>query len=152
MQSMKKAAFPILLLIFSTGYLVTARGLGPSIVDGRLSPSFFPSILGTLAVLLSLILVGRAAREANNDEESDSPAGIARYRVLLITAATAFFILVFQQIGYVFSATAYVLSIILIFSDRTRLPSKFLMALATSLGAYLLFTQAFNVRLPGLWS
>lgn len=150
MQSMKKAVFPILLLLFSTGYLVTARGLGPSIVDGRLSPSFFPSILGTLAVLLSIVLVWRALHEAAAAD--DVPTGIARYRVLLITASTALFILVFQQIGYLFSATPYVLSIILVFSDRDKIPAKFLMALVTALGAYLLFTQAFNVRLPGLWS
>lgn len=152
MQSLKKAVFPLLLLLFSTGYLVTARGLGPSIVDGRLSPSFFPSILGTLAVLLSIVLVWRALHEGPADDDADAPTGIARYRVLLITASTALFILVFQQIGYLFSATAYVLSIILVFSDRDKIPSKFLMALVTALGAYLLFTQAFNVRLPGLWS
>lgn len=152
MHKAKKAVFPILLLIFSGSYLLTARGLGPSIVDGRLSPSFFPSILGSLALVLSAILVWRSLRDANNSESSQPPSGLARFRVLLITASTALFILVFQHIGYLFSATAYVFSIILVFSDLGKLPSKFIMALVTSLGAYLLFTQAFNVRLPGLWS
>ncbi len=152
MQSMKKSFFPLLLLIFSSGYLISARSLGPSVVDGRLSPSFFPSILGCLGVVLSVILVWRSWRETQPAEKADSTSGIARYRVLLIAISTALFIAVFQQIGYLFSATPYVLAIILIFSDRHALPVKFLMALATSLGAYLLFTQAFNVRLPGLWS
>ena len=151
MQRIKQAVFPLLLLLFSLAYLITARGLGASIVDGRLSPSFFPSILGTLAVLLSAVLLWRALSTTPDNEKAEPPSAVSRYRVLLISASTALFILAFQQIPYLFSATAYVLSIIVIFSDIDKLLTKFGIALLTALGAYLLFTQAFNVRLPALW-
>lgn len=201
MQILKNLAFPLLLFLFSIGYLASARGLGPMLDNGRLSPSFYPSILGALAVLFCALHLWRSVRETlatdrsttRSDEHASESSGktassdavgssagnavpaedtdpdasmqqqafeqetslhlfLARYRTTLIILATALFIAVFQQIGYLYSSFFYVLAIITIFSDTSRLLSRALVSLSISLGVFLLFTQAFNVRLPGFWS
>ena len=150
-RTLGNIGFPILLLFFSIAYTATGLSLGPLIVKDKLSPSFFPVVIGVLAVGLSLVLTWRSLKTTDQTTDDETPTGVDRFRVILIIAATAVFILIFQQIGYLFSAPAYVLSIILLFSDRTNIVPKFLIAVATALVAYLMFTQGFNVRLPGLW-
>lgn len=152
-QSIRKlgnVGFPLLLLVFSIAYTVTGFSLGPLIVDGKLSPSFFPMILGILAIGLSLVLTWRSLQIAEQTTDSEKPTGVDRFRVILIIASTAAFIMVFQRIGYLFSAPAYVLSIILLFSDRKNIIPKMVIAIVTALLAYFMFTTGFNVRLPEL--
>lgn len=153
-QSIRKlgnAGFPLLLLVFSIAYTGTGISLGPLIVDGRLSPSFFPMILGVLAIGLSLVLTWRSLQGTEQTTDSEKPIGVDRFRVVLIIASTAAFILVFQRIGYLFSAPAYVFSIILLFSDRRNITRKIVISIVTAMVAYFMFTTGFNVRLPGLW-
>lgn len=150
-QILGKVGFPLLLLIFSISYTVTGLSLGPMIVDGRLSPSFFPMVLGILAIVLSLVLTRRALQSTEPTTNSEKTTGVDRFRVILIVVATAAFIMVFQRIGYLFTAPAYVLSIILLFSDRKNIALKLGISIVTAMVAYLMFTKGFNVRLPELW-
>ena len=149
-RTLGNVGFPLLLLFFSIAYTATGISLGPLIVNGKLSPSFFPIMLGVLAVVLSLVLTWRSLQTTQQTIVSEKLTGVDRYRVILIIASTAAFIMVFQRIGYLYSATAYVFAIILLFSDQKNIIHKLLLSIATAMIAYLMFTQGFNVRLPEL--
>ncbi|WP_148255505.1 tripartite tricarboxylate transporter TctB family protein [Aidingimonas lacisalsi] len=142
--------FPLLLLGVSVAYLVSAILLDEPITNGRLSASFFPLIVGAGSTILALILLYRSAvssADPTKDEASSSDA----HRPLWVIAATLAYIVAFTSLGYFVASTLYVFAIILLFSDRTHLLGKALIAMVITIFGFLLFEQIFRVRLPTLW-
>ena len=153
-NNFKNTGFYFFTFIFSATYLSSALTLGPPIEDSQLTLSFFPLILGTLSVLVSLCLLFntiRSNRVETQQEVLPEPANSkGRYLALMAIAATAVFVLLFQTLGFFVTTIPYVFSIILIFSNREKLLQKlFFSILIVALG-YLMFAEIFNVRLPTL--
>lgn len=146
------ARFHGVLLLLSLGYLIGGLAMGPPLEEGKLTPSFFPLLIGLLATLLCGLQWWSAVRSSAIGE---APVGNARGQrwspELALMMATLVYVLVFQVLGYTLPTLAYVLTVMLLFSGTDRWWSKAAIALAITVAGYLLFNQVFNVRLPTLW-
>lgn len=153
----KRIVFPLFLLTFSLIYLISSILLGAPLNNGRLTPSFFPLLLGGISTAFTLMLLVRTVRQESNEEVRDSPQkeprtrSIDKFLPLLVIAATVFYTILFPIIGYFLSSLLYVFSIVTIFSDLNKLVTKLLLTIAVVFLGYLLFEQVFRVRLPALW-
>ncbi|ASJ73906.1 tripartite tricarboxylate transporter TctB family protein [Granulosicoccus antarcticus] len=152
----RNAGFGLFVLAVSLLYLVSALGLGPPVNASKLTPSFFPLVLGSLSCFFSLALVirivrGNMAAEATH-EKPEQTSQEDRWRSPAAIAATGVFVLLFQTVGFFASTIPYVFAIILIFSDRQKLKSKLIFSVLITLAGYVIFTAIFNVRLPALLS
>lgn len=152
----KRLIFPLFLLAFSLLYLINSIFLGAPLENGRLTPSFFPLLLGVISTVFTLILLARTTKQKSDVEKSASAQEkvgtrkIEKYLPLLVISSTVIYIIIFPIIGYFLSSLLYVLSIIIIFSDLKKTFIKFILAIAVVLLGYLLFEQVFRVRLPAL--
>jgi putative tricarboxylic transport membrane protein len=147
-----KLLFNVFLLVVSSGYLLTAFSLGAPIVEAQLRPSFFPILLGLLAVTFSAVLLGREIKAGRASHESGDQAAAAGDRLAyMIIVATALYILLFSLAGYVLSSVLYVFAIMVIFSNRDKWLQKMAISILIVGLGYLVFEQIFGVRLPALW-
>lgn len=153
----KSLCFPLFLVAFSLIYLVSSLALGAPLENGRLTPSFFPLILGAISTALTLVILVRALKQSSTEEEwsaakkGDEARKIDKYLTFFVIAATALYIVLFPTLGYFATSFLYVFSIIIIFSNLSKLLSKSLLAIAVVVLGYLLFEQVFRVRLPTVW-
>lgn len=149
-ESIGKILFHLVLLVASSGYLVSAFSLGAPVVEAQLKPSFFPLLIGTLAVIFSAVLMHRALKESRQDANNGSAAKSDRLSYLII-GSTALYVLTFTLLGYLLSSVLYVFAIMIIFSSRERWIEKLAIAAVIVGLGYLVFEQLFGVRLPTLW-
>ncbi|MDO6814984.1 tripartite tricarboxylate transporter TctB family protein [Cobetia amphilecti] len=152
-------------------YLVSAFQMAPPLDNGRLTASFFPVLIGSIALVLcvaQLVSQHRANRDsrssesasaeststetANDDASSaDSDASSRLFSpALRLMLVTALYILAFSHLGYLLSSTLYVFAVMLLFAGRDKWVSKAVIACAISALGYGLFEQLFNVHLPAL--
>ncbi|UTW10654.1 tripartite tricarboxylate transporter TctB family protein [Marinobacterium rhizophilum] len=151
-ESSGKILFHVFLLVLSIGYLLSAFSLGAPIVEAQLRPSFFPLLLGLLAVAFSAVLLMREIKAARASRQSGDQADATGDRLsYMIIAATALYILLFSLIGYVLSSVLYVFAIMVIFSNREKWLQKMAISILIVGLGYLVFEQIFGVRLPALW-
>ena len=141
--------FPLFLCSISLVYLVSAILLGSPVSNGRLTTTFFPMVVGGGALTLAVTLLFRALSERR--DASQKTVSQDKLRPLIVMLATLAYILTFSALGYLVASVAYVLAIILLFSDFSRLFGKVAIAIILTLLGYLLFEQIFRVRLPTLW-
>lgn len=153
------AIFHGLLALVALGYLLGSLQMGAPINDGKLTPSFFPFIVG---VLVSLLCLWQWASEvfssrcdevptASDDKSIEEPRALWRMPEVYLIAITAVYVLSFTTVGYWLSTLAYVLTVMLLFSGVERWLTKGLISLVITAVGYLVFSQLFNVRLPLLW-
>ena len=145
----KKIIFQFLVFIVSVGYLVTAFNIGNPMLDGRLQPSFFPLINGSLAVLFSGILLFKEwllVKSGAADSGDESSPYAAPILVLLIFI----YILAFSAIGYFIPSALFVFSMMLLFSEKKKIAQKAVISIVIATLGYLVFELLFGVRLPTL--
>src|ERR687898_146461 len=85
---MARAAFSGAFLAFALAYTLLAFGLPMMIESGQIGPGFFPRILGTMLVVVSLYSVIRDIREpADEDTSSDhwGTVGLAMVLFMFVT-------------------------------------------------------------------
>ncbi|MDL2191291.1 tripartite tricarboxylate transporter TctB family protein [Cobetia sp. LC6] len=143
----------------SAFYLISAFQMTSPLDNGRLTASFFPVLIGTIALVLcvaQLVSQHRASRGAatddgketsTTDDEASAPLLSPALRLMLVTAL---YILAFSHLGYLLSSALYVFVVMLLFSGREKWISKALIACAISALGHGLFEQLFNVHLPAL--
>ncbi|MCK8066987.1 tripartite tricarboxylate transporter TctB family protein [Cobetia sp. 1CM21F] len=152
-------------------YLISAFQMAPPLDNGRLTASFFPALIGSIALVLcvaQLVSQHRASRgsrssesdsaeststETANDDASsaDSDASSPLFSpALRLMLVTALYILAFSHLGYLLSSALYVFAVMLLFAGRDKWVSKAVIACAISALGYGLFEQLFNVHLPAL--
>ncbi|WP_191237254.1 tripartite tricarboxylate transporter TctB family protein [Cobetia marina] len=138
-------------------YLISAFQMASPLDNGRLTASFFPALIGCIALVLcvaQLVSQHRASRGAAADDgkESSTTDGDASAPLfspaLRLMLVTALYILAFSHLGYLLASALYVFSVMLLFSGREKWISKALIACAIPALGYLLFEQLFNVHLP----
>ncbi|WP_404324891.1 tripartite tricarboxylate transporter TctB family protein [Cobetia sp. UIB-001] len=166
-------ATPLTLVMtaISALYLISAFQMAPPLDNGRLTASFFPALIGNIALVLcvaQLVSQHRACRDsrssksasaeststetANDDASSansdaSSPLFSPALRLMLVTAL---YILAFSHLGYLLSSALYVFAVMLLFAGRKKWISKAVIACAICALGYGLFEQLFNVHLPAL--
>lgn len=169
----------LVLTALSALYLISAQQLAAPMENGRLSPSFFPLLIGVIAFALCLAQLianyrdarqrlshspatpaeeHHAAPESAGDPDADSAeeempvTGALSWftPALRLMAATALYILAFSHLGYLLSSALYVYAIMLLFSGRKKWMSKAVIACVIAVLGYVLFEQLFNVHLPTL--
>lgn len=148
--------FSFFVLIMSLAYLYSANTLGPPLINARLSPSFFPLILGGISTLLSIALLIRTVRAniehpVDDTQVADGSGNRGHLRALLAMVSTGVFVLLFQTLGFFVTTIPYVLAIVLIFSNREKIVQKLIYSVLIASAGYFLFSSIFNVRLPVLW-
>ncbi|KPM75502.1 tripartite tricarboxylate transporter TctB family protein [Cobetia sp. UCD-24C] len=142
-------------------YLISAFQMAPPLENGRLTASFFPALIGSIALVLcvaQLVSQHRANRGSRSsasadddtcsaDSDASSPLFSPALRLMLVTAL---YILAFSHLGYLLSSALYVFAVMLLFAGRDKWISKAVIACAISALGYGLFEQLFNVHLPAL--
>lgn len=149
----------LLLLLVSIIYLCSALALSPPSVNGSLSPSFFPIILGIAATTFCTIQILRDFKSLKNTAQelvSEAPetsaiGAIKTNSVVKLVLATGVYIALFVALGYLISSALYTYAVILIFSDNKQPIKKALIALTITAIGYIVFQELFNVRLPTMW-
>jgi putative tricarboxylic transport membrane protein len=146
------AWFHGVLALLSLGYLVGSIAMGPPVDGGKLTPSFFPLLVGALAALLCTLQWWSEVRAAGPTSSATGSASVRRWSPeLLLMLATLVYVLSFQTLGYWLSTLAYVLVVMLLFSGLEKWLVKTVIALAITALGFLVFNEIFNVRLPTLW-
>lgn len=149
------AWFHGVLALLSLGYLAGSIAMGPPVAGGKLTPSFFPLLVGVLAVLLCTLQWWAAVRAGPPSSSAASAQRSESRRrwppELLLMLATLVYVLSFQTLGYGLSTLAYVLVVMLFFSGLEKWPIKAAIALAITALGFLIFNEIFNIRLPTLW-
>ncbi|MBW6390192.1 tripartite tricarboxylate transporter TctB family protein [Billgrantia antri] len=155
------ARFHGVLALLALGYLIGGLAMGPPLEAGKLTPSFFPLLIGMLATVLCALQWWSSVRGtgantlADASVDADTKEGNASGRrfspELTLMLATLVYVLVFQWLGYTLSTLVYVLGVMLLFSGLGKWLSKVAIALAITAVGFVLFNQVFNVRLPTLW-
>ena len=140
---------PVVLLVVTTTYLLGALSIASPYQDAGVGPSFFPILLACVMypaiafVLIDGVRAVRAGHEAERHRLRD-PAKVA--------ALTALYVALFEPLGYFAATTLYVFGLFFVFDVGTRNHAKrALVALAIAFAGYLLFREAFGIRLPTLF-
>lgn len=156
-------ATPLTLVMtaISALYLISAFQMAPPLDNGRLTASFFPVLIGSIALALcvaQLVSQHRANRDSRSNESAsantssaDSDASSSLFSpALRLMLVTALYILAFSHLGYLLSSALYVFAVMLLFAGRDKWISNAVIACAISALGYGLFEQLFNVHLPAL--
>jgi len=149
----------LLLLTVSAIYLCSALALSPPTVNGSLSPSFFPIIVGTMAnifCLLQLLRDYHKLQQSMTDLQLDSSTKIrirhlATNPTLTLLLITGVYIALFVPLGSLISSVLYTYAVMLVFSDRNLYLQKAIISVVITAIGYFVFQELFNVRLPTLW-
>lgn len=144
----RQNAFLYFILVVSVGYLISAMSLGAPIVDNGLTPSFFPIVVGAVAILFSTVLITQSLRNPPEERASDEPRN---YTHLWVVAAIFVYIVAFRQIGYFISSSLFVFALIVIFSPLEKFLLKAGISVLVVAICYVMFQKLFGVRLPTLW-
>jgi putative tricarboxylic transport membrane protein len=137
----------ILMLIFSVAVLEGARRMPPSNTFGP-GAGFLPFWLGVAMAILSVILLVNATREpAQASASSPFPKGRAIVAIVETAVALAAFILLLETLGFLLAIallTAFLLRIV----ERVAWPTTETVAVANSVGLYVVFQILLGVSLP----
>lgn len=149
-----KLVFFLVLLLALLTYTQMAFQLEWVTKAGRIGPGFFPRIIGTLATLLTawaLVQAWRNPADAADgfEEEDQGEADLGRHplAMLFVIVAAAVFLLTFVPLGAIVSGALFCF-IVLAYLNRGQWIVNAILAIAVSVGMYLLFQTALNAGLP----
>jgi putative tricarboxylic transport membrane protein len=139
---------PVSLLILTTIYLAETFRLRSQMSEAFWEgPRAMPVLASILMYALLLIVLVRQFRSAGT-----APAEGSAVRPLLVTIATAIYILAFEPLGYGLSTILFVSALFVIFDFKRRQPVSFVIhAVAVTGIFYVLYAILFGVRLPELY-
>ncbi|ALM51920.1 tripartite tricarboxylate transporter TctB family protein [Halomonas huangheensis] len=150
-NKLSEVAFPSVLFATSVGYLIYSLQLGAPISEGLPSPLFFPTVLGAVALLLSITLLYRTIRSFDTStRKTEDKKRATTARPAFVVIATIAYIAMFSYAGYFISSLIYLFFIISIFSSLKK-------PLITAIGSIIITTMGlvvfeyiFRIRLPGI--
>ena len=137
----------IVMLVFSVAVIEGARRMPPS---GTFGPGagFLPFWLGAVMAILSITLLVNATRQpAHASARSPFPTGRAVVSILETVGALAAFILLLENLGFLFAIallTAFLLRVV----EREPWLTTVLVAVANAAGLYVVFRILLGVSLP----
>ncbi len=145
-DSVSSLFFLCLGLVFVGGGL--KMGLGPLNAPG---PGFFPVVIGGVFSLLSGALFVTASRRRGVPEEKSFWRLRGSWvKVLLCLLALVFYMAFLDYLGYLLTTTIF-LFFLLKFVGKKGWAASFFIAVAVSLGSYVIFKKGLGVSLPRGW-
>ena len=140
---MARAAFSGAFLAFALAYTLLAFGLPMMIESGQIGPGFFPRILGTMLVVVSLYSVIRDIREPADDDTSSDHWGT----VGLVTVITIAFIAMLSILGALVAMVLFMF-VTLYVLNRQSMIANVVLSILLPVSLYLLFDVWLNTTLP----
>ena len=131
-------------LVVGMFFIVASTGISASSYGSKVGPNIFPTGLGTILVLLSVIVITQARRvqpSAENKEQRNYK------RFALVLSSTFLYILLFEPLGYVISTFLY-LGFVFQVMERKKLLFSVLIAAFFSFAVYYLYVVVFQGTLP----
>lgn len=125
-------------------FIVASRGITSSSYGSNVGPSVFPTLLGILLVVLSLMVIYAAATYKGAEKKSKD---LALGKLFLLIGAIILYILIFEPAGYVISTFLF-LSFAFQLMERGKLWKSFLVAAVFSGAVYLVYVVLLQGTLP----
>lgn len=149
----RTAFFGVVLVIF-LAYTEMAFQLDWITPGDRIGAGFFPRIVGSLAVLITLFaVVDSLRREAeedsgfDEDESGEGDLGHHPLALLIAIVASAVFLFTLTSLGAIISSAVFMFGL-LSYLNRGRWLMNVALSVLVPLGMYLLFQTALNAGLP----
>jgi len=134
------------LLVFAVGFALGGVTHYPYWVESGPGSGFLPAWLGGVMAALALLMLIRRPRAA--DAEVDwMPRGAGARRLIVVLAATVFYVAALKVLGMILASALY-LAFIMRYLDRHAWWLTVAIALATALGNWLLFVHWLKVPFP----
>jgi putative tricarboxylic transport membrane protein len=140
----------IVFLLLGAGFVWESRKIGTSAYGSNVGPEVFPTILGSLLVLLSLRLLyetvkSKPAEKQNGNGDGEKPDYV---RLGLIFGSALVYVLILEPVGYVISTFVFLLIGFQII-ERGKWLQSVLISACFSAAVYLLFVELLEGSLPG---
>ncbi|TDL39692.1 tripartite tricarboxylate transporter TctB family protein [Arthrobacter nitrophenolicus] len=117
-------------------------------VRGVPGPGLFPTIIGSLLLLLGVVLFCIAlAGKLDRSEDASVPDSLGVRRILITLLSSAIFIWAVLWIGYLIAMTLYVF-VLLSFVGARRRTNSALIALVFGVGSFVAFKYGLGLPLP----
>lgn len=149
----RTAFFGVVLVIF-LAYTEMAFQLDWITAGGRIGAGFFPRIVGSLVVLITLVAIldslRREAEEDSGYDEDESGEGDLGHHPLALAiaiGASVVFLFTLTSLGAIIASAVFMLGL-LSYLNRGRWLTNVALSVLVPLGMYLLFQTALNAGLP----
>lgn len=151
-----RTVFFSVVLAVLVGYLYMAFDLEWRTQAGRIGPGFFPRIIGSMGVVITVGALLQSLRpgvgdEAEGFEEEDmGEADLGKHPlpVILTVAASALFLVTLNPLGAIISGAVFLFAMLWLL-NRGGWVTNAIISVAVPLALYLLFQTALNAGLPG---
>src|SRR5690606_3347465 len=110
-------------------------------------PGFLPRVLSLTAAAFTMPLIVKRSNIGVGDQEDGEPFRNVAIRVLAIFGALALFLFFMQPLGFLISATLFILFLLATVESRP-LFSSVLWSFGSAVIFYLIFSVGLNVNLP----
>jgi putative tricarboxylic transport membrane protein len=109
---------------------------------------FFPLVLATLLLILSIILCGQGLFGAQSGRSPDNILPEGWFRIAFTLIAMIGFALVLERLGFLLS-TLFLMILLLRAIESQRWSKVFFVAILTAIASYAIFGWALGIPLPG---
>ena len=133
-----------LFLIVGMFFIAASTGISRSSYGSAVGPNIFPTGLGAILVLLSVIVITQARRYPAATERKGTRN---TKRFALVLSSTFIYILLFEPLGYVISTFLYLVFVFQVM-ERKRLLLAILIAALFSLAVYTVYVIVLQGVLP----
>ncbi|RCW44393.1 tripartite tricarboxylate transporter TctB family protein [Halanaerobium sp. MA284_MarDTE_T2] len=134
----------IIFFIIITVFLFEALETAPPLVNGKISPTFFPIIVLSLMYFADIVIFIKGFKEEKGFDFDLSTLKHPTWVVIV----SFIYINIFKVIGFSLSTFLYAFSLIMIFNPKKGKIKAVVAALMITGTVYLLFEVIFGVRLP----
>jgi putative tricarboxylic transport membrane protein len=131
-------------LVVGMFFIVGSRSISQSSYGSNVGPNVFPFGLGLILVLLALIVIYQARRQAGTAKEK-GVRNYKRFGLLLLT--TIVYVFVFESLGYMISTFLYLVFLFQLM-ERKRLLVSILISALFSCSVYYVYVMVFQGTLP----
>lgn len=151
-----RTIFYAVIMLITIGYTAMAFQMEWTTSSGRIGPGFFPQIIGSLGLVITLAAIVTSIRRGKSHQDEEAPSedelgegdlGHHPMTALIAVVAGAVLVLTLITLGAIV-ASAIFLFAMLTYLNRGRWVMNVIITVAVPLGMYLLFQTALNAGLP----
>ena len=149
----KDIIIPVATILFLFIYILEAlRKLSAPIVDGVPQETFFPVIIFIFGLCGAVSLLIPAIRKVHAAEDVPPEKTPISIKPILVVAATALFIFLFDILGFTICAPLYVFAMMNIFDDKPQhFVKKIIYSILVTVFVYVLYNYVFDINFPEIW-
>jgi putative tricarboxylic transport membrane protein len=135
----------IAFLLIGLLFVIESRSISQSAYGSSVGPDIFPTVLGTILILLSIRLLFETMKYKRAEGTKES---VQYVKFLIIFISAAVYAAVLEPLGYVITTFIFLL-IAFQTMERGKWISSLLIASAFSFGVYYFFAEFLGGSLPG---